>query len=132
MTRNTSNTGAKQAKKGRGSNLPEDGKETQFKKGYDPRRNMKGRPKAFDQWRELAQDVLQQVATNQVGKPLMWNGEEITFAEFVLLTWALDKKQQEKIIEAAFGKVPDGLDITSKGGKLKGYIIVSPDDWEKE
>jgi hypothetical protein len=127
MVRITSNTGSKQAKRGR-KDIADDGKETQFKKGYDPRRNMKGRPKAFDQWRELAQDIMQQIATNTKGQPLTWNGEEITFAEFVLLTWAMDKKQQEKIVEAAFGKAPQKIEGTGDNGELIIRIVEHKDD----
>jgi hypothetical protein len=127
MARNTSNTGKKQAKRGN-PNLAEVSQETQFKKGYDPRRNMKGRPKAFDQWRALAQDIMQQIATNTKGQPLTWNGEEISFAEFILLTWAIDKKQQEKIVEAAFGKVPQRIEGGGKDGALILRIVEHKDE----
>ncbi len=96
-----------------------------FKKGYDPRRNMKGRPKAFDQWRALAQDVMQQIATNKKGTPIKWNGEEVTFAEFVLLSWAMDKKYQEKIVEAAFGKVPQPLELIGMSDEELRKFIAS-------
>lgn len=124
MARTTSNTGDKQAKKGRGGNLPVDGKETQFKKGYDPRRNMNGRPKAFDQWRKLAQDIGEQIATKKTGEPLLWNGQEITFAELVQLSWITDKKFMEKWAEAAFGKVPTDVNLNNPDGSLKQEIPV--------
>jgi len=100
-----------------------------FKKGYDPRRNLKGRPKSFDQFRALAKDIAEQIATTASGTALKWNGQEITFAEFALLSWATDKKYLEKFIEVAYGKVPDKLEIDDK---RKAYLVVSPDDWKKK
>lgn len=115
MARQTSNTAKKQPRKGNNPNLAEDGKPFQFKKGYDPRRNMNGRPKAFDQWRKLAQDIAEQIATKKDGELILWNGQEITVAEAILLSWAGDKKHMEKFVEAAFGKVPQELDIKNNG-----------------
>jgi hypothetical protein len=90
-----------------------------FAKGYDPRRNLKGRPKSFDQLRALAQDIAEQIATKADGTPLKWNGQEITFAEFVLLSWVTDKKYLEKFVDVAYGKVPQPVDVTSGGEKIQ-------------
>jgi hypothetical protein len=122
-SRNTSNTGKKlvksKAKGKRGAHLPDVNEATQFKKGYDPRRNLKGRPRSFDQFRALAQDIAEQIATTKDGTPLTWNGQEITFAEFVLLSWVTDKKYLEKFAEAAFGKVPQsGTNLNIDMAKL--------------
>lgn len=100
----SSNTGKKL---GTARGRAEGSKPTQFKKGYDPRRNLKGRPQSFDQFRALARDIAEQVATTATGTALKWNGQEITFAEFALLSWATDKKYLDKFVEAAYGKVPD-------------------------
>ena len=108
MASKSTNTGQKQESR-RGKN--EATIKAQFKKGYDPRRNLKGRPASFDEWRKMAIQRMQTKATNQQGKPLIWDGQEITVAEFIQLTWAMDKKQQEKLVEAAYGKVSQPVEI---------------------
>lgn len=109
MRKNGSNTADKQPK---GKKVMPEGEP--FKKGYDPRRNMKGRPKAFDQWRALAQDIGAQIATKKDGDPLLWNGQEITVAELILLSWAGDKKTMKEFAEVAYGKVPTQLNLEIK------------------
>lgn len=84
----------------------EAGKKHQFKPGPDPRRNSKGRPKNFDQFRKLAQHIAALDATTRAGQPIEWNAEQITFAEQVLYTWLEDPKLIQLFAEAAFGKVP--------------------------
>lgn len=117
-----SNTGKKLEKSSRRGQT-EASKKTQFAKGYDPRRNLKGRPKSFDQLRALAQDIAEQIATKADGSPLKWNGQEITFAEFVLLSWVTDKKYLEKFMDVAYGKVPQP--ITGKDGESLIQPIVN-------
>jgi len=115
MTRSkSSNTGKKLGKRGQS----EASKEARFKKGYDPRRNMKGRPKAFDGFRRLAVDIGEQIATTKNGIPLLWNKQEVTWAEFILLSWLTDKKYMENFCTVAYGKVPERLDLTSEGEKI--------------
>lgn len=85
-----------------------------FVKG-DPRINRKGRPKSFDALRALAVSIAREDATDQKGKPLEWNGKPVTYAEYVLRSWVFDKHHQKDFIEAAFGKVPDKVDVTTDG-----------------
>lgn len=80
-----------------------------FNKGYDPRRNLKGRPRKFDEFRALALDIAEQTATTKDGQTILWNGQEITFAEFVLLSWVTDKKYLDQFAQIAYGKVPDEI-----------------------
>lgn len=87
-----------------------------FKKGYDPRRNLKGRPKSFDQLRELAQ----MLANTKIG-----NGKDdgdITVVQNILYQMATDKKLMTDFLEYAYGKVPLSqiIDVTS-GGKPIGW-----------
>ena|SRR5215471_11022725 len=73
-----------------------------FKKGADPRRNVSGRPKTFEQFRAIAQSI---AAKEIVDK----NGNTLTVGEAILRTWAKSKEPQlqRAFIEYAFGKVPD-------------------------
>ena len=93
-----------------------------FKKGDDPRRNLKGRPKTFDQLREL----FQQIANEEIE----YEGKKITRAEFIALT--MSKKQMKEFLEYGYGKVPLSqiIDVTSGGKPLlwKEFIEHADDD----
>jgi len=67
-----------------------------FTKG-DPRINRKGRPKSFDQFRELAQAIAQEMITDNDGNPM-------TVADAILRSWAESKQPllQKAFIEYAF------------------------------
>ena len=90
-----------------------------FKKG-DPRINRKGRPKTFDALRELAQQIAHEEALSG-GQPVVINGHVVTVAEAIMRKWAASQNYQlqRAFIEVAFGKVPDALDLTSKGEKVQ-------------
>jgi hypothetical protein len=72
-----------------------------FSKG-DSRINRSGRPRSFDQFRELAQKIARE-------KLVVPDGSTITVAEAILRSWAKSKEPilQRAFIEFAFGKVPD-------------------------
>jgi hypothetical protein len=85
----------------------------------DPRINRKGRPKSFDALRTLAVSIAREDATNKNGDPLEWNGKQVTYAEYVLRSWIFDKAHQKDFIEAAYGKVPDKLEINDSTIQVK-------------
>lgn len=97
-----------------GDNRSERGR---FVKG-DPRINRKGRPKTFDAFRELAQQISHEPAISD-GQKLEINGHVVTVAEAILRRWAASKDPRLQIafIEIAFGKPPQRTEITGADGK---------------
>jgi len=97
-----------------GENRSERGR---FVKG-DPRINRKGRPKTFDAFRELAQQISHEPAISD-GQKLEINGHIVTVAEAILRRWAASKdpRLQMAFIEIAFGKPPQRTEITGADGK---------------
>ena len=81
-----------------------------FVKG-DPRINRKGRPKNFDKARELAKQVaiLKKTGTNTK------TGEKFTTTpvSLIFIDWAESKdiRKQRALLEYAYGKVPDAIEI---------------------
>lgn len=90
----------------------------QFKKG-DPRINRNGRPKSFDTLRRLAQDKLISRATDKDGNPIVINGKPATVIEVLLQQMIESKNSNERrfLLEIAYGKVPDELQVSGKDGK---------------
>ena len=88
-----------------------------FEKG-DPRCWRKGRPKAFDAWRSLTVEVLREPAKDKNGNDIIIDGHVATNAEMIARSWLKDPKRQQALIDAAYGKVPDKVDVTSGGEKI--------------
>ena len=97
-----------------------------FVKG-DPRINRRGRPKSFDALRALAQEIAHEEALS-AGQPIIINGHKVTATEAILRQWATSKNPQlqRAFLEIAYGKVPDNLDITTRGEMIR-YIEVIRD-----
>lgn len=76
-----------------------------FRKG-DPRINRKGRPRAFDALRALAQMISHE--------PVIVGDRKMTVVEVILRQWAQSRnpKLQQLFIEVAYGKVPDRIEMT--------------------
>lgn len=100
-----------------------------FAKG-DPRINRKGRPRSFQAFRELTQDVLHEEARDNNGQPIVVNGHIATNAEMIVRSWLTDRKRQKDLVESAFGKVPLNVDLTS-GGEINHIITVRREEKNK-
>jgi hypothetical protein len=99
-----------------------------FKKG-DPRINRRGRPKTFDAFRELAQSISHEAATNK-GEPLVIDGHVVTLAEAILRKWATspDARLQIAFIEMAYGKPVQRSEVTGKdGGAIEQKVTITDD-----
>jgi hypothetical protein len=86
----------------------------------DPRINRKGRPRDIGKLRDLAQQISHEVIIID-HKPGMINGHLVTAAEAILRGWANsnDFRKQAAFMEYAYGKVPEPVDVTSKGEKIE-------------
>lgn len=101
MARNRSNTEKKQRKMNPKSleNLQP------LKPGFDPRRNMNGRPKSFDQLRNLFQDIASEEIEIQ--------GKKYTRAQAIGIAMSMDKKLMREFLEFAYGKVPQAVTLAN-------------------
>jgi hypothetical protein len=82
-----------------------------FKKGHDPRRNLTGRPKSFEEFRKLVQSIMSETVDTKLGR--------MTAAE-AMVRYAVRSKDpalHRLLIEYAFGKVPDKIEATGLEGK---------------
>lgn len=87
-----------------------------FVKG-DPRINRKGRPKSFDQLRDLAQKLANEAAKDSEGKPLVLSdGTIATQTQVILLK--LMRDNPERFLEIAFGKVPQPIEGPGEDGEI--------------
>lgn len=87
-----------------------------FKKGNDPRRNTKGRPKNFDQLRALAQMIANETGATDP------DGKAHSNAEMALRK--LLKEETTKFLEVAYGKVPQAVDVTSDGERIQAVTVI--------
>jgi hypothetical protein len=96
-----------------------------FTKG-DPRINRKGRPKTFDAFRTLAQQIAhEEVKDGETGEPMLIDGHTVTRAELILRTWAesKDARLQQSFIEVAFGKTPTKVEVSGVDGEPLRVVL---------
>lgn len=89
-----------------------------FKKG-DKRINRKGRPKNFDALRALAKMIANETMESKDGKVVM------TRVEYILREWSTsrEEKKQRNLLETAYGKVPDEINVDVTG-KIKVIEVI--------
>jgi hypothetical protein len=86
-----------------------------FTKG-DPRINRKGRPRSFDQLRKLAISILGEPAKGADGQPIVIDGHVATNAELILRSAMKHPHFARWLIEVAFGKPPERIEVTGREG----------------
>ena len=86
-----------------------------FTKG-DPRINRKGRPRNFDQLRRLAISILSEPAKGADGQPIVIDGHIATNAELILRSAMKYPHFARWLIEVAFGKPPERIEVTGREG----------------
>lgn len=92
-----------------------------FVKG-DPRINRNGRPRKFEQLRKMAVSIAHEPAKDSNGKDIIIDGHIATNAEMIMRTMMKDKKYMREFLEIAYGKVPDQVDVTTKGESLNDKL----------
>lgn len=99
-----------------------------FKKGYDPRRNLKGTPREAI----TARKFIRRIAAELIKLPDSEIEVTRAYAMLRLMFSSKAPKDKETLMKALWpGLLKDELDLTSGGEKLKGYVTISPDDWDK-
>ena len=86
-----------------------------FVKG-DPRINRKGRPRTFDQLRRLAISILSEPAKGEDGQPIVIDGHIATNVEIILRTAMRSPRFAQLLLEVAYGKVPDRVEVSGRDG----------------
>ncbi len=99
-----------------------------FKKG-DPRINRKGRPKDYDAFHLLAQQIAHEPVKDGNGNPVVIEGHIVTVTEVILRQWAKSKdpRLQRAFMEAAYGKAPTQVELSGHGG---GPVAIVVESWE--
>jgi len=106
--------------------LPKRNNGRAFAKGFDPRRNIKGVPKDA----VLMRKHMRQIAAELIGK----DETEMTRLDALLrqLFTSRNPAHNKLALQVLDPKIlTENVDVTSNGETLKGYITVSPDDWDK-
>ena len=82
-----------------------------FKKG-DPRINRKGRPRVADELRDLILDVLSEKAKTKDGGAVVIDGHAATNIEVIVRRMITDPKQFAILLERAYGKVTQPVNLS--------------------
>jgi hypothetical protein len=100
-----------------------------FKKGYDPRRWLKGRPKKPSTQKaaeELIQHVIWDVLSEEITNPA--TNEKVDRLRAMIRSMTTNKQMQDKILDRILGKVVTPVDVTSNGESLVINIKKASDE----
>lgn len=105
----------------------------QFKKGFDQRRWLRGapkKPKDKVKAEELLLHVIWDVLSEDIEHPVTHEKIDRLRAMVRSMTTSRQSADKQAILDRIAGKVTQNVDVTSGGEKIKGFMIVSPDDWD--
>lgn len=117
---------------------------TAWKKGQSG--NPKGRPKDGESWAAIIKavgdmypdDIIAFIGSdNDLGRMLkaLPKGVQmkylVTARVYSSLMFEPSSGLWKELMERTEGKVTDRVDVTSGGEKIKGYVIVTPDEWKE-
>jgi len=108
-----------------GEILEEPSKPGTFKKGYDPRRWLKGQPKKPKDKKkaeELLEHIIWDVLSEEIRNPS--NGESIDRLRAMIRSMTTSRQSADKqaILDRIAGKVTQNVDVTSDGKELNPYM----------
>jgi len=66
-----------------------------------------GRPRSYNYLRMMSREFLDQPAYDDNGVPITFAGNQLTYLENIMRTWAQDPRRMRDLVEAAYGKPPD-------------------------
>ena len=85
----------------------------QFKKGFDERRWLKGRPKVPKDRQQLFDGLIWEILSEEVEHPI--TKEKVDRLRLMLRSMTTNKNQQDKLLDRVFGKVQERVDVTTNG-----------------
>jgi hypothetical protein len=91
-------------------------------KPRDPRINRKGRPKTFDKLRSLAQMIAVEDGITT---------DEAILSNVEVILRGMMKNDPKLFLEIAYGKVPNPIELSGKGGEVVKINVNIKDDDEK-
>ena len=108
-----------------GEILEESSKPGTFKKGYDPRRWLKGQPKKPKDKKkaeELLEHIIWDVLSEEIRNPS--NGESIDRLRAMIRSMTTSRQSADKqaILDRIAGKVMQNVDVTTDGKELNPYM----------
>jgi len=77
-------------------------------------------------------------ASNELGRMLNKLPQDVqmkylvTARVFASLMFEPTSSLWKELMERSEGKIPQAVDVTSGGEKIKGYVGWSPDEWDKQ
>ena len=88
----------------------------QFKKGFDERRWLKGRPKVPKDRQQLFDGLIWEILSEEVEHPI--TKEKVDRLRLMLRSMTTNRNQQDKLLDRVFGKVQERVDVTNSDGSL--------------